>query len=560
MVLFVTFGRVTAQVVLTEIMFDADTLEYHNEFVEILNTGSAPVLLENWLIGDSLELDTLRSAGDGLQLNPDQYAVILDASYFQNSTTYDSLIPTEALILTIDDLSFGRSGWSNSEPEPVILENAAGDTVQVYYYSIDNLPGYSDEKIILNEDNSQQNWANSLRLRGTPGTHNSVTPFERDLTVDSLWLQPVFPVEESPFQVWGIARNAGTTEISGFSLVLFEDRNRNRQFDSTEGLVQRHFSRSLLPHDTAFFRLEVSGFAQGSYQLGLLVQMADDQNPDNNLKFLNVSVEALVTSVVINEILYRPLPGNAEWVELFNAGDRPINLQDWFIADSRDTVIISDEPSILNPGEYVVISNDSAVVIQYSINPDRTWITGLPTLNNDEDDLKLTTGSGRLIERVRYDASWMRRDAEAGVSLERINPSVSSQLSNNWAAAVAPSGSTPARKNSIYIDQPVQTSAISIHPNPFSPNGDGFEDFSIIRFSLPVQTAFITVDVFDVVGRKIRRLSDQQPVGQDGSLVWDGRDEESRIARIGVYIVLFRLFEANRDLFKELKATVVLVK
>ena len=52
---------------------------------------------------------------------PDQFAVILDNGYFENSTDYDSLIPPEALILTINGKTFGSGGLLNSAPETVTL-------------------------------------------------------------------------------------------------------------------------------------------------------------------------------------------------------------------------------------------------------------------------------------------------------------------------------------------------------------------------------------------------------------------------------------------------------
>jgi len=186
--------RAESQVILTEVLFDADTLESHNEFVELYNSGQQAISLDQWKLGDGTEFDLLIDAGFGLTLHPQQFALVLDPSYFENSTTYDTLIPPAALILTIEDGSFGSYGWSNTVSEPVSLINASGDTVQSYSYSVDNLPGFSYEKIILNEDNSSVNWSNSLRFRGSPGNFNSVQASQIDLAVDSLWTDPAYPL------------------------------------------------------------------------------------------------------------------------------------------------------------------------------------------------------------------------------------------------------------------------------------------------------------------------------------------------------------------------------
>ena len=79
---------------------------------------------------------------------PNQFAIILDPGYFEHERIYDSVIPNDALILTISDATFGSSGLANSEAETVSLIDLHGNFVSSYTYTIDNNPHYSDEKII----------------------------------------------------------------------------------------------------------------------------------------------------------------------------------------------------------------------------------------------------------------------------------------------------------------------------------------------------------------------------------------------------------------------------
>jgi len=549
------------QVVLSEVMFDADTLEYHNEFVEIFNAGKDTIDLNGWQIGDSLELDQITDAGYGMLLQPGQFGVILDGSYFGNSTTYDTLIPGTALILTINDGSFGQYGWSNSSAEPVIMTDMQGDTLQIYYYSADNLPGFSDEKIILNNNNSSANWSNSLVLRGTPGSLNSVSPAELDLELDTIWTEPALPAEGTSFTIRGTAKNNGLRAISQFSAILYEDLNENSIMDSIEIRNSKNFSVALESGDSTMFDIEAPGMPEGSHRLGVTVSLAGDEKPGNNTNFILVRIEPLNNPVIINEIMYRPSTGLAEWIEIYNRGEQPINMNNWYIADARDTVEINSSQAVIGPGEFLVLGKDSNLAFDYGVDIEKIIIlASFPTLNNDQDDLRLLTLSGNLEERVSYSSDWMGRETEAGVSLERINPHLSSQIADNWTASVAALGCTPGRQNSVYIEKQVLKSSISIYPNPFSPDSDGFEDYALIQYDLPVVSAFVTVDIYDMLGRMVRRLSDRMVVGHEGSLVWDGRDDAGRVARMGMYIVLFRVFDANRKMADELKTTVVLVK
>ena len=121
---------------------------------------------------DADEVDDLQGTGGGMVLAPGQRGLVLDASYFGQSTTYDSM-HTTALILTIDDRAFGRAGWSNSSEEAVILCDAHGDTVGFLVYTPEGRPGYSLEKIDPLGGDAPDNWALSRVQGGTPGAANS---------------------------------------------------------------------------------------------------------------------------------------------------------------------------------------------------------------------------------------------------------------------------------------------------------------------------------------------------------------------------------------------------
>ncbi|MFZ0390561.1 MAG: hypothetical protein WAN36_08875, partial [Calditrichia bacterium] len=129
---------------------------------------------------------------------------------------------------------------------------------------------------------------------------------------------------------------------------------------------------------------------------------------------------------------------------------------------------------------------------------------------------------------------------------------------DNWGAAVDASGSTPGRQNSIFISQKENRALLSVTPNPFSPDGDGYEDFALIEYKLPFATGYLSAEVYDMAGRSVRLLADNQPAGQKGHLIWDGRDNQGRICRIGIYIMLFKLREPGSGYYKEVKKTVVL--
>ena len=551
-----------AQVILTEVMFDADTLESYNEFVEIYNLNSLAVDLSGWQVGDSTEQDLLTDAGYGLLLEPQQYGIILDRGYFENSTSYDSLIPPDALIITIDDGSFGSFGLSNSKAEFILLINSSEDTVQTYQYSIDNIPGHSDEKIILSEDNSVQNWGNSTTLNGTPGSKNSIAPKDVDLLISQFsFLETTFIVGET-IRFEALIKNNGQQTVNGFQLQKFYDLDVNERPDSVEIIETVDYPNSINHGDSLILEGQFDDVPAGQVSFGIEIVVPNDEDITNNVKTKTVFVTDPVNlRIIINEIMAAPNSNEAEWIEVFNPGASNINMASIYFADSRDTVKLSKEDLILRPGEYLVAGGDSAISNQYNISYENlTIVSGFPTLNNSFDDLKLLNNFNFVYDRVSYTDEWYGREVDQGISLERINPELNGQISVNWAASVDFSGSTPGRINSVFATILPTESQLQINPNPFSPDGDGFEDVTIIQINIPVETAFINIRIYDTRGRLIRFLADSIPSAHQAQFVWDGKDDNFRVARIGAYICLVEALNSNKNVIKQLKSTIILVK
>ena len=69
--------------------------------------------------------------------------------------------------------------------------------------------------------------------------------------------------------------------------------------------------------------------------------------------------------------------------------------------------------------------------------------------------------------------------------------------------------------------------AVSTHPNPANPE-------TAVRIRLSVASR-VEIDLFDVLGRRVRRLFDGRLQSGGHNLVWDGRDNGGREASSGVY-------------------------
>ncbi len=262
--------------------------------------------------------------------------------------------------------------------------------------------------------------------------------------------------------------------------------------------------------------------------------------------------------LVINEIMYDPLTGQPEWIELFNPGSENVNLCKWQISDSNTDrrILITDKDSFVFPSGYVVISQDSSIVRLFSPFSGTLFVPGkFPRLNNDSDSVVLFDSSGSVVDSVDYQSKWGGGD---GFSLERINPQSFSNNSSNWSQCVSVEGGTPGRKNSVFVSSLPSQAMVSVSPNPFSPDGDGIEDVAAISYTLPTKTSAVNLRIYDLHGRCIKSLLGASPSGSRGSIIWDGRDEAGRICQMGIYIVYIESLNSGAGKVASAKTTVVL--
>jgi hypothetical protein len=256
--------------------------------------------------------------------------------------------------------------------------------------------------------------------------------------------------------------------------------------------------------------------------------------------------------LLINEIMYEPLDGQNEWLELMNRSSESIDIAQWTFnskatSSGVNSFIITNQTSIVKSGEYIIAAADSSIFqlfpnIAQSDNTSQTFVLNRPggfSLNNDGDAVVLKDPTGQTIDSVAYIPGWHHPDVvdTRGRSLERINPNVDSNDPRNWSTCTNLLGGTPGKANSIIATCNISNSRISISPNPFSPDNDGFEDFCIIHYNLSLAISTLNVKIFDIKGRLVRILANGELAGSQGEIIWNGLDDKKQRTRIGVYIV-----------------------
>ncbi len=271
--------------------------------------------------------------------------------------------------------------------------------------------------------------------------------------------------------------------------------------------------------------------------------------------------------VVINEIMFDPENDNSEYVELLNISGKPVELGGWILTEGSGEIFpLSFGSSLIGNGEYYLIAADSSVFSGFPelTNSSNILITnsGSLGLSNSEDEIIIRDIFGNVIDSLKYHSSWHNSlIAETkNISLERINPSINSNDPMNWSSSAAIGGGTPLKQNSIYTGNVASASKLEISPNPFSPDNDGFEDFTVFAYNLTKAVALIRIRIFDSNGRKVRTLADNRPSGARGKIIFNGLDDAGKPLRIGIYIVLLEALDENTKTIEVVKKALVVAR
>ncbi|MDZ7315437.1 MAG: lamin tail domain-containing protein [candidate division KSB1 bacterium] len=500
------------QVVINEIMYLTD--ERSEEWIELYNAGCSAVNLNGWTIADRKKAVVITQ--NDFLLAPESYAVLGGTPSEFDTTAVLILMSLPELNNSGDDLYLRDS--RNRPIDAVSYVSAMGGAKGVSLERVDSRRPSTETK----------NWGSCLDSLGhTAGRRNSLSPRDYDLAaLEPVRVTPNRPIEGDLLTFCLAVVNCGLLPIDSAYAVLV----------SKEGIcLQQSLPAYLAAGDTLtiefLWRAESSGLLTFRFACG----GPKDENPKNDTCSVTFYVSPAVNQIIINEIMYNPEAGKGEWIELYHRGETPLDLRGWSLADGDTTkkIQLTKETLVLSAGIYCIIAKDSSVAPPAGVP--FVVLRRFPSLSNTADTLHLFDPSGRLHEQVIYSAAW---GGARGRSLERVHPDVSAAERSNWTTCVDPDGHTMGRRNSVAVQELSPNARLAAAPNPFSPDGDGIDELTAISYSLPIAIAQVNLKIFDIRGRLVRRLLNYELSGTERTVFWDGRDEEGRVCRMGIYVIL----------------------
>jgi hypothetical protein len=523
-------------IVISEIM--ADPLPQvslpDKEYIEITNRTGYPINLKNWRLATTSQITlfpqtiippygifTVCSAQDTVCFN--KYGKVIGVKNFPSLTDDGRILyisdSTGAFIHGVEY----SADWYQDE-----LKSNGGWSLEM----VDT--GFPFYDIA--------NWKASLSKNGgTPGSANSVSASNPDICF--LGIKNVFPKDSSVIEVsfsetvFNLKENLQSLEIGGKKIT---------EISSADSLY-RKFSVKLgnpLKKEEIYFLKLPSG----------ITDFAGNQMQKSDFSF-GLTEPAVAGDILFNEILFNPLPGDQDYLELYNCSQKIIDASRLQIisvndgtGDMSEAIPVSDEQRCILPAEYYAITTDAKGISEryFSANPDYLFETeALPAMSDDKGHLILYNRELDKIDDFSYDDDmhYSLLSIHEGVALEKTSPMNNSEERSNWHSASESSGwGTPGASNSMFDQMLSSDDQVKLSSSKITPDSDGNEDFLTIKMNLTGNGNVVSAMVFDETGNYVRKIAFNQFAGNETSLIWDGTADDGSMVDTGIYIILITLY------------------
>ncbi len=515
----------------------------NEKFTEFYNTTDKPLRLGDLTYADRTSSRTFPNT----VIFPEEYLIVTTTAFKQDYEAFGRVI------------AFSGGPSPNLNDDDLTLTNAGGTVIDQLSYrrqwhtSEAFGGGFSlERKNPVDFCEGRNNWTSSSReIGGTPGEQNSV--FDPDLQV------------EPP-------------RISG---VIVEELNRlkvtfNRRMDLA----------SLITADYLFLpALDVVNIdVNQDKPLEVILTLNDDLQPETVYELrINGAFDCAGAALegdradrqftlpqpgdlVINEVLFNPRTGGSRFIEFYNPKDYSVSLSGWRFdydntAGNPASELITGDYTV-EPGSYLALTPDiENIVEEYpeaAVENLRTQ--AMPRMTNSNGRVIIVSTLSDTIDDFSYSADFhfsILRDL-SGVSLERISHERPTNEESNWhSASQTVNFATPGYTNSQRADLETQEDEITLSPETFSPDNDGYNDVLNIGYELSAPGYVANIKIYDQNGRLIKNLARNELLGRRGALTWDGVNENGEKASIGIHVVYIELFDLEGNVKHFKKACVV---
>ena len=508
------------------------------EWIELYNRSKNIIRLTNW----KLKKGYTSYSFPNVILYPDSYVVVCDDKDKQSLSAFANTIALRSFpSLALDD--------------ELTLLNEKNFIIHNLEYKNDwmNLKikqsgAWSLEMIdVANPCIGEGNWAASINAKGaTPGRLNSIHNYNPDKL--ELKLLRAYPIDNKTL-VLVFNKTLDSLSSNNYQHYWFNNQNwhisNHRFIDNALSRIELQMRDRFLSNTT--YRIHIDSLAD----------CVNNFSIERNYADFGLSQKADSNDLHINEVLFNPSPSGTDFVELYNSSNKFIDLKDYLICntDARDSInqfnAFGTDYWQIHPKEFLVLTESKDKILSnHSVTfPDQIIeVKSMPSYNDDVGTVLLSDLTGKRIEKFAYDDKmhFALLDNKEGVSLERINPFRPVNDRSNWTSASANANyATPTYRNSQYFENAPSSSELSIQPEVFSPDGDGYHDVVNFNYQFNETGNVAKHEIFNSNGMLIKTMFKNELLGGSGTYSWNGIDDKGSIPAYGIYIANFEVFSLN---------------
>ena len=275
--------------------------------------------------------------------------------------------------------------------------------------------------------------------------------------------------------------------------------------------------------------------------------------------------QATTSDILINEILFNPQVGGNDFVEIYNASTKVVDLNDLVIVNQQraDAAIPITVERLFFPNEWIVLTESPTDILErYTVDNTRNLFEhDLPSFGDEEGNITLFNAE-TVIDQLDYSETFhsgLLSDTE-GVSLERISSTRASQDPSNWYSAAATAGyATPTTANSqtMLSATPTSNNHFQFSTKTISPDGDGYADFLQIDYTFEEVGNVLTIAIYDAVGHLVQSIAQDDLAAISGRYQWDGSTTDGQKTPLGIYVVWIEYFNQSGEANNLKEAVVV---
>jgi hypothetical protein len=538
-------------IVFSEIMFDPEPANQlpESEYLEIKNRTNFDINLAGYVLWHK----GLRYIIENGQLPANGFSLLVNPRAQSEWTDYGNV----ATLHSFPTLSNEGGDLALLSPQDKVLTSLSySSSWQKGNFKDDG--GWSFE--VIDENNlsgDAKNWSYSTNLKGgTPGEVNSVTASNFDMQRPHI--QYIEMTDSTAIQLHfseSISQFSNKLTITGYS---------------------ENLSFNAISCDTIFYKSIILKSAepltaQKKYHLQIEQPLTDESNLQLTeyypLEF-GLSQKPEAGDVVINELLFNPLPTGLDYIEIYNRSDKTILLSDLRLAQVINQQIVSLIPLTSNKipllkGQYWVFSSDTALLNSLYQVPSPWYslqLASMPSMPDDAGSIAITNAQGERIDMLSYSNKWQYKlltDNE-GVALERISVDAPTQSASNWQSAASHKGyGTPTQANSQSKDNQTDTNeTIAISPQLITPDGDGVDDFVQININ-SANIKSVTLNIYNTSGEIVSQLAQNEVIGTNTFYKWDGSGDNGNRIYPGIYVIWCRTISVDGKIEIHKKAVVI---